>query len=176
MYHVARTVLGLRPGQAVGLGTGAVEDVLRVFSKSPAIRALGVLGAAADIGISMGVAMPGDRLAQGIGSVSGQAVGLGGAYAGALIGQALLPIPILGGVAGAIIGGSISDMAARSAVIPIVRSAMEHGSRVGRLQMGKGYVDTDTAHTLRQRAAMEMSRSLLNARQYLGSEGSLYHE
>jgi hypothetical protein len=41
--------------------------------------------------------------------------------------------------------------------------------------MGGDYQDTQVAWTMRQRAAQEMSGSLLNARQYLGKEAALMH-
>jgi hypothetical protein len=41
--------------------------------------------------------------------------------------------------------------------------------------MGGGYQDTQTAYTMRQRAAQELTGSLLNARPYLGKEAALMH-
>jgi hypothetical protein len=81
----------------------------------------------------------------------------------------------VGGLPGAVVGSYLgSDLTDR-----LVKGGLQFihdlPQRVARLEMGGNYQDSQMALTMRQRASQEMSTSLLNARQYLGSEGRLMH-
>lgn len=52
----------------------------------------------------------------------------------------------------------------------------EFGQSQRRLEFSAGFVDSQRAWTMRQRAAIEIGQSLLNARQYLGREALLMHQ
>ena len=91
-------------------------------------------------------------------------------WMGFAVGQAL------SGNVGGMIGGVVGDMAIKSAVGKGLQAFMEFGHRSAQLETGGDYQDTEVAFTMRQRAAQEMSRSLLNARQYLGREAVLLHQ
>lgn len=54
-----------------------------------------------------------------------------------------------------------------------VQALTGFNARIRRLEMGGDFRDSQVALTMRQRAAMEMSQSLLNARQFLGQESVL---
>jgi hypothetical protein len=89
----------------------------------------------------------------------------------------------LSAIPGAFLAGTIGGIASGFLLGPILeRNAAaalqyvkETGQRTMRVNMGGGYIDTDTAYTMRQRAAQDMSGSLQNARQYLGKEAALLH-
>ena len=52
----------------------------------------------------------------------------------------------------------------------------EFNRRIKHINMGGNYEDTRMAFTMRQRAAAELGSSVMNARMYLGKEGSLFHQ
>lgn len=91
---------------------------------------------------------------------------------------------VLGGVVGGMLGGPIGAWAG-AIVAPIlfgdvidkavggtIQSAVDFGTNQRRMRFGGDYRDTNTAMTMRQAASREMSRSLMNARQWLGQEGA----
>ena len=85
----------------------------------------------------------------------------------------------LGTAIGGGIGGIVAGHGCRSA---FQRQGSERPADVRRVQpdgagveMGGGFQDTEQAYTMSQAAAREMSRSLVNARQYLGKESVLMH-
>lgn len=106
-----------------------------------------------------------------------RAAALGGAIAAQVTG-------LVAGAIGFAIGGPVAAVALNLAVDPIVRRAasegvqkfIDFGRDIQRVRMGGEYEDTEVAWTMRQRAAVEIGNSLLNARQYLGKEASLMHE
>lgn len=103
-----------------------------------------------------------------------------GAAVGATVGS-LLPGP--GTIIGAIVGGIGGYMAGSTLSTPLAydlglagRAIVRTARMQDRVQFGGGFVDTHAAYTMRQAAVMEMSGSMLNARQYLGNEAILFHE
>lgn len=82
---------------------------------------------------------------------------------------------LLAGWLGAIMGQLLFDDPLREIVTENVQKLIQFRGELARLEMGQGYQDTEQAYTMRQRAAREMSGSLLNARQYLGKEAALLH-
>jgi len=81
----------------------------------------------------------------------------------------------LGGGLGGLVGGFVLDPMLQASVGKAMQYAADAGRNMTRLQTGGDYVDSEPAWTMRQAAAQEMSRSLLNARQYLGKEGAFLH-
>ena len=81
----------------------------------------------------------------------------------------------LGGGLGALAGGLVGDTMAQTGVGKAVQYFTDAGLNMPRLHTGGDYQDTEQAYTMRQAAAQEMSRSLLNARQYLGKEAAFMH-
>lgn len=70
------------------------------------------------------------------------------------------------------IGGDKIDKMISGTIQPMV----DFGSNMRRQNFGGDYRDTQIAYTMRQSAAREMSRSLLNARQWLGQESAFMHQ
>jgi hypothetical protein len=89
----------------------------------------------------------------------------------------------LAALAGGVVGGPVGALAATLLLGPALESNMakglqsfaEFGRNQRRLETG-GYKDTARAYTMRQRAAQELSGSLLNARQILGREAAYMHQ
>jgi len=92
------------------------------------------------------------------------------------------------GLIGTMIGGPALGYAA-AIVAPILlgndidkamagtfQAAVDFGANMRRLRFGGDYRDTQTAYTMRQTAARDMSGSLMNARQWLGQEGAFMHQ
>jgi len=92
---------------------------------------------------------------------------LGGAIAGAFG----IP-PSIGAVAAGMVFGNSIDEGIKTSV----QAAVDFGSNMRRSSFGGDYRDTQVAVTMRQAAAREMSGSLMNARQWLGSEASFLHQ
>jgi hypothetical protein len=86
-----------------------------------------------------------------------------------------IPGAFLGGTIGAIASGFLLGPVLERNAAAALQYVKETGQRTMRVNMGGGYIDTETAYTMRQRAAQDMSGSLLNARTYLGREGALLH-
>lgn len=86
--------------------------------------------------------------------------------------------------AAALIGGAPAALLAGFLVVPGVEKKMagtfqwlhDFAREATRLHMGGQYYDTQAAYTMRQVAVREMAGSLMNARQFLGKEGILYHQ
>jgi hypothetical protein len=87
---------------------------------------------------------------------------------GTMLGQAAF-----GGVGG-LVGGLALDAAIKTRIGRGLQKIADYGRGGARLETG-GYQDTEAAYTMRQRGAMELGRSLLNARQELGREAALLH-
>jgi hypothetical protein len=87
---------------------------------------------------------------------------------GTMLGQAAF-----GGVGG-LVGGLALDAAIKTKIGRGLQKIADYGRGGARLEMG-GYQDTEAAYTMRQRGAIEMGRSLLNARSELGREAALLH-
>lgn len=91
--------------------------------------------------------------------------------------------PFLGTGLATLAFGGLPGMALGMALDPIVKKTVgagiqamaNFGRNSPRVQTGGNYRDSQTAFTMRQAAAQEMSRSLLNARQYLGKESVFLH-
>lgn len=92
-------------------------------------------------------------------------------------------LPFVGtGLATAAFGG-IYGMAAGMILDPVIKKTLgagmqavaDFGRNSPRINTGGNYQDTQAAFTMRQLAASEMSRSLLNARSYLGREAAYLH-
>jgi hypothetical protein len=98
-------------------------------------------------------------------------------------GAGVLAAP-LGTVVGGLVGGPWGALAGTFVLDPLIQSKVAQGSKafarmggkVRRLEMGKGFVDTQQAYSMRQRAEQELNRSLLNARHYLGKEARMMHQ
>lgn len=107
------------------------------------------------------------------GTAAGISWGLTSAVAGTIGGM-------LGGPAGAwaasIIGPMILGDSVDKAVAGIIQPMVDFGANMRKMRFGGDYRDTQTAHTMRQVAAREMSTSLMNARQWLGQEGAFMHQ
>lgn len=88
---------------------------------------------------------------------------------------ATIPGAFFGGTVGGMVSGFMLGPALEKAVAEPLQKIKELGRRVQRPQMGGDYVDFEAARTMRQRAAQDLSGSLLNARQYLGKESVLFH-
>ena len=77
------------------------------------------------------------------------------------------------------VGGTITSLVLGPMLEHNMGTALQYvkdtGARTMRVRMGGDYLDTSTAYTMRQRAAQDMSGSLLNCRQYLGREALLMH-
>lgn len=113
------------------------------------------------------VLAPRGHVAQSVvGALGGQAAGLVGGLAGLA----------MGGPMGVIIGAVLSDPIGRTAAEKTFGTVLRETRLARELQTGGHYVDTEVAYTQRQRAAQEMSTSLLNARQWLGKESVLMHQ
>jgi hypothetical protein len=128
--------------------------------------------AAADVAISAGTAPKGHMISSTVSSLAGQTGGL----LGAVIGQELIPIPVVGAIIGATVGGVLGDMALRSPTEHAVHAFTTLAKSVSHLEMGGDYEDTQLNLTMRQVAVKEMSRSVLNARAYLGKEAAFMHQ
>lgn len=113
----------------------------------------------------------------------GQAISKGVA-AGTSFGLTSLAAGIIGSVLGGPIGGYAAAIAAPillgetvdKAVAGVIQPMVDFGSNMRRARFGGDYRDTQTAITMRQVAARDMSRSLMNARQWLGQEGAFMHQ
>lgn len=143
---------GAQAGYSLGFKGGAPFVILGgAYAAVTAPR-----GHAISAGVSKGI---GFGIASLLGGIIGGAMGGGpGAYAGAMAMQFL--------------GGEAIDKAIAGTIQPLV----DFGSNMRRARFGGDYRDTQTAVTMRQVAAREMSRSLVNARQWLGQEGSFMHQ
>jgi hypothetical protein len=127
--------------------------------------------------------------------VSASGIGLAGLFAThsaanaprgktATRGFSVMTSMIAADVVGGFLGGPIGQIVAQATIAPVLQTAIEKpleafaglNHRVTHLGMGGDYEDTELAYTMRQRAAMEMGSSLLNARQYLGLEAKLFHQ
>jgi hypothetical protein len=94
--------------------------------------------------------------------------------AGGIVGT-MLAGPI-GGYVGAFAGMMLAGEASEKAMSSGLQSMVDFGSNMRRVQFGGDYRDTQMALTMRQVASREMSRSLVNARQWLGQEGAFMHQ
>lgn len=92
-------------------------------------------------------------------------------------------VPFLGTGLATMAFGGLPGMAAGIVLDPLIKNTVgkgmqavaDFGRNSPRLSTGGNYRDTQAALTMRQAAASEMSRSLLNARAYLGKEAAYLH-
>lgn len=125
---------------------------------------------------------------------------LGGAYAaataprgqaisrGAAAGVSWGATAAIAGTIGTMVGGPAAGWVASvvapmligdtvdKAIAGVIQPMVDFGSNMRKMRFGGDYRDTQTAHTMRQVAAREMSTSLMNARQWLGQEGAFMHQ
>ena len=111
----------------------------------------------------------GHAISQGIGTGVGFGITslIAGTTAGILTGGNPIAVAAASVIAQAL-GGEKVDKAIAGVIQPIV----DFGSEMRRQRFGGDYRDTQMAVTMRQAAAREMSRSLMNARQWLGQESA----
>lgn len=151
------------------LGRGSLTRGVRIgYEMGFKGGSLFVIGGAA---YGVATAPRGHALSEGIGQgLSFGVTSLIGGAAGELLGG---PIgAYIGSFAGQIIGESTMAKAIAGTIQPMV----DFGSNMRRARFGGDYRDTQTAYTMRSTAAREMSRSLMNARQWLGVEASFLHQ
>lgn len=90
----------------------------------------------------------------------------------------------IGGMFGGVPGAYIGSLAAQflvgehvdKAIAGVIQPMVDFGTEMRKMRFGGDYRDTQTAYTMRGVAAREMSRSLMNARQWLGQEGAFMHQ
>lgn len=115
--------------------------------------------------LAVGMAPKGHMVSAAVEGAASTVGGMMGAAAGAFF----------GGVAGEWVGGYLGGVLGEKAghLAQYAQNAVREGMH---FQAGGDYVDTEVAYTQRQRAAMEIGQSVLNARQYLGKEARMLHE
>lgn len=122
---------------------------------------------------------------KGLGTATGGAVGgisgfvLGSAIGSIIPGAGTIIGGIVGGIVGAIGGETIGNLAFQGPARQLglgARAIVKTARAVDRIQFGGNFVDSRSAHTMRQRAVSDMSGSMLNARQFLGNEAIFLHE
>ncbi len=148
-HHMKKAGIGLAKGAKLGWEWG--------FKGAPAMA----LPFAA---FSAASAERGHKAAAGIGAMT--------PWLGTAIGG------FLAGAPGAILGGILIDGKLQEMVTDGVQLMIDTGQQLKAVEMGKDnaqLVQTQAAYTMRQRAARDLSGSLLNARQYLGKEAALLH-
>lgn len=111
----------------------------------------------------------------GVSQAAGEAVGYGMANVlGGIVGG------MLGGVPGAYIGsfaaGIIGGEKMSKAVADVVQPMIDFGYNVNHVNFGGNFKDSNIAITMRQRAAQELSGSLINARNFLGQESAFFKD
>jgi hypothetical protein len=157
------TVSKIGIGKFFVVGSDIIEAGIKTAKGSP--KGVVALGFGLNVAAQAGLARKG-HVVKDSGSA---ALGELGSAGGGVIGG-LLPIPG-GSVIGSLTGYTIANSIGRS----VIGSAMTAGQSINHLNVGGNYKDTEVAYTMRQRAAQEMSGSLLNARMYLGAEGWMQH-
>jgi hypothetical protein len=175
---------GLTPGQAfdaADVGVGAFGG----------FQGTGVLGwntaifGGLDLAISAGTAAPEEMAGRAIGAVAAQAADIGGYFVGRAAGSAVGAFigGALGGgvgaVPGAAIGGFVGGFGLPFLIDPMVRKISKPinrlvGAAQHRIHFG-GFIDSQPAYSMRQRALIELKGSLLNATQWMGVEAQLMH-
>lgn len=111
------------------------------------------------------VSKPGHKMSGMVGGAS-RAIAFGaGDLVGTLIGGPLAGIAL--GMVTEHVGTYVEDS---------VQFFHDFNKMTKHINMGGNYEDTQTAYTMRQRAAQEMGSSVLNARQWLGKESALMHQ
>ena len=85
---------------------------------------------------------------------------------------------------GGLLLGPVGGIIAQSLAQPVLQTGIERVTdaftglykNATHANMGGNYKDTEVAYSMRQRAAVEIGNSLLNARQYLGLEARYFHQ
>lgn len=113
----------------------------------------------------------GHKLSQGLAGT----VGFGATTVVSSIIGTMLGGPIGGYAAGLILPMLVGDTVDK-AIAGVVQPLVDFGSNMRRARFGGDYRDTQIAMTMRQVGAREMSRSLMNARQWLGFEAAFLHQ
>lgn len=126
-----------------------------------------ILGA----GYAMATAPRGHALSRGIGeSTAYGATAIAGGIAGGMFGG-----PI-GAWVGSVVAPLLFGEGVNHAIAGVVQPMVDFGAKMRGMKMGGDYRDTQVAMTMRQAASREMSTSLMNARQWLGSEAAFLHQ
>lgn len=155
--------MGFTPGQIAGLFGDVTESAIRTAKNHPKGLVGGFIGL--DLAVSAGNAKKKETGTDLAAAVSGQ---IGGTIGGIIGG--LTPIP-----GGALIGMTVGDQIARSSTAKVLNKGLRISERATAVNTGGQYKDTDVAFTMRQRSAIEMSGSMLNARHWLGKEANAFH-
>ena len=92
---------------------------------------------------------------------------------GAMIAKAGFGLPAMAVATAASI---VIDTYVQPRVEQAYKAVLHESKMLRHFNAGGDYEDTQVAFTMRQRAAQEMSTSLLNARAWLGKEALLFHE
>jgi hypothetical protein len=156
---------GLFVGQNGKNGFSRLRWAKNTFAKGPADFTFG--GGVLPFAV-MGAAYLGSRAGQGqvVSTSAGFLAGMMPAGLGAMVAGGP------GALATGVLFGEPFGHAVRSKVQSISRRAR---TKV-QFEMGDEFVESEAIWTMRQRAAADMSGSLLNARQVLGREAALMHE
>jgi hypothetical protein len=178
--------MGFRPAELFNAAAEVLEGVSRrtrrnKFAFSASWAALG--GA-----IAIGTAPKGNLAANAVGAVIGEGGAMLGSGFGAIAGEAIggavgsLAGPLgtavgvaIGGTIGSIVGGIKGYNTLYDSTANGIIAATKAAKASLHYNIGGNYKDTTIASTMRQRAASEMSGSLLNARMWLGQEARLSH-
>lgn len=100
---------------------------------------------------------------------------LAGGAIGAAIGQAAIPIPVIGGAVGYLAGGMAGSIGTMQlADIPFKMADKGREMRLKRTLSGT-FTDSEQAYTMRQRSMNMIRDSMLNARSSMGSEAISFH-
>lgn len=156
LFAPTNAAVGLSKGLGIGYQMGFKGGAIFVVGGIAYGMATAPTGRALSTGISYGVGF-------------GVAALIGGAIGG-----------LLGGVPGAYVGSFAAQFigmeAVEAGIAKPIQWAVDFGTNMRRLNFGGDYRDTQQAYTMRASAAREMSRSLMNARQWLGQEGAFMHQ
>lgn len=155
----------------------------------PRIEAPGIM---ASMGLGFGPSMPYPRftppvmrsaqmtnayMAEELGSTAGLmrgAMGIGGSAVGAAIGQALIPIPGVGALAGGLLGGMVGGGISNLMIDPVIgdmrRARAIQSSTAGYMRTG-AMLDPTTGMGMSGRAAREVSRGIREFQYDTGMEG-----
>lgn len=150
---------GFKKGTVVGLDFGFMPNPLNI-AWMVGSSAFGFASAPRGHGVSHAISKP---LGFGIPGLLGGIVG-----------------GVLGGTAGAYIGAitaqTMFEDSTSKGIAKLAQRFVDFGQNTKGMNFGGRYTDTDIAMTMRQTAAREMSRSLMNARQWLGQESAFMRD
>lgn len=104
-----------------------------------------------------------------VSSLIGETTKIAAGFLGTVVGG------FVAGPMGAIAGAAVGEESG-ALLEDTVQGFIDFGRSIRRVNMGGNYQDSVLALTMRQRAAQELGGSIMNARQYLGKEGRLFHQ